>query len=285
VIEVDVSAQHAFARADLVIGQRLVVLDADRAPSHDLRLDDHAPDPSVGLSSGRQTLSLRNQLEREVTLRVERLAGRDDALTAARVWSMPRFREWFPGETLESGRLVAVGQLSFLVLRVLDHLALIERRGDAVALTETLRVFDELHSAAEKHDGRLLSSTMDQAVAAFERKEDAVSAAVALTVALARPELLPSCLALHRGPAVATTINARMEYYGKTLAEALDLSSIGGPRQLVASSAALGDALVRLSSVTGTSASVRPAPQLGPAEWCACVEMAPPSPPLRTAAA
>lgn len=285
VIELDVSARHAFSHADLVIGQRLVVVTAGPAASHDLRLDLHAPDPSVGLSGGRQTLRLRNTLERDVTVRVERLAGRDDALSAARVWSMPRFREWFPGETLESGRLVAVGQLSFLVLRVMDHLALIERRGDALALTETLRVFDELHAVAEQHDGRLQSSTMDRAVAAFERQEDAVAAALALTRALARPEFLPSSLALHRGAAVATTIDARMQYYGKTLAEALELSSSSTPRQLVASSAALGDALERLSSITGMSASVRPAPQLGPAEWCACVDMLAPRPPLRTAAA
>jgi eukaryotic-like serine/threonine-protein kinase len=285
VIELDVSTQHGFARADLVIGQRLQLIGADAAQSRDARLELHAPDPSVGLSSGHQTLSVRNQLEHDVTLRVERLAGRDDALTAARAWSMPRFREWFPGETLQSGRLVAIGQLSFLVLHVLDHLALIERRGDAVALAETLRVFDVLHATAEKHDGRLLSSSMDRATAAFERKEDAVSAAVELALALVKPELLPSSLALHRGAAVATTIDGRMEYYGKTLAEALDLSNGSGPRQLLISSAALGDALAQLEQVAGARASVRPAPQLGPAEWCACVELGPPPRPKQTAAA
>jgi class 3 adenylate cyclase len=186
---------------------------------------------------------------------------------------MPRFREWFPGETLESGRLVAVGQLSFLVLRVLDHLALIERRGDAVALAETLRVFDELHAAAEHHDGRLLSSTMDRVVAAFERQENAVSAALELTRALARPELLPTGLALHRGPAVATTIDARMEYYGKTLAEALDLASTTAAREVVISAAALGDGLARLHALPGARITMRPAPQLGAAEWCACLEL------------
>jgi hypothetical protein len=240
----------------------------------------------VGLASGHQTLSLRNQLDGEVTLRVERLAGRDDALTAARAWSMPRFREWFPGETLQSGRLVAVGQLSFLVLHVRDHLALIERRGDAVALSETLRLFDELQAAAEEYNGRPLSSSMDRALAAFERKEDAVSAALRLAVALGKPGLLPSSLALHRGAAVATTIDARMEYYGKTLAEALELSNGCGALELVISSAALGDALVRLEQVSGACASVRPAPQLGPAEWCARVQLgAEPTRPPHTAGA
>jgi eukaryotic-like serine/threonine-protein kinase len=283
VIEIDVSPRHAFARADLVIGQRLQVVDASGSASRDARLDLNAPDPSVGLGSGRQTLGLRNQLPQDVTLRVERLADRDDALTAARAWSMPRFREWFPGETLQSGRLVAVGQLSFLVLHVLEHLALIEGRGDAVALSETLQVYDALHATVERHDGRVSSSTMDRVVASFERKEDAISAAVELALELAKPGLLPSSLALHRGAAVATTMGARMEYYGKTLAEALELSEGSGARQLVISFAALGDGYERLERIAGAHTSVRPAPQLGAAEWCACVELgAPPPPPAVT---
>ena len=278
VIELDVSARHAFARADLVVNSRLALVEAGR-DGNDPRIDLRAPDPSIGLCGGRQTIGVRNELEREVTLRVERLAGRDDALSAARAWAMPRFREWFPGETLESGRLVAVGQLSFLVLRVHDHLALIERRGDAVALAETLRVFDELHATAERNGGRLLGSSMDRVAAAFERQENAVSATIELMRALARPELLPTSLALHRGPAVATTIEARMEYYGKTLAEALDLAATAGPREVVISAAALGDGLQRLRAAAGAGVDVRPAPQLGAAEWCARVEIgeAPPS--------
>jgi class 3 adenylate cyclase len=166
------------------------------------------------------------------------------------------------------------------VLRVVDHLALIERRGDAVALAETLRVFDELHAAAERHDGRLLSASMDRVVAAFERQESAVSAALELTRALARPELLASSLALHRGPAVATTIDARMEYYGKTLAEALDLAATAGPREAVISAAALGEALERLRALPGARLTMRPAPQLGAAEWCAQLELGEPPPSL-----
>jgi hypothetical protein len=63
---------------------------------------------------------------------------------------------------------VAVGQLSFLVLRVVDHLGLIERLGDAAALAETVRAFDRLQVIAEEHHGRLASSSMDLAIAAFD---------------------------------------------------------------------------------------------------------------------
>jgi hypothetical protein len=238
----------------------------------DPRLTLAVSEPTVELGSGAQTLGLRNELSRPVTVRIERTATRDDALTAARAWAMPKFRELFPGETLESGRLVAVGQLSFLILRVIDHLALIERQGDAAALAETVKAFDRLQTAAERHHGRLTSSSMDLAIASFERPGDALEACLSLWKTLeAAGDALPTSLALHRGPAVATSIDDRMAYYGRTLARALELVHELSPHQLVLSSTALGDDVTPLTRA-GLTTAIVPAPRLGPAAWCVKVE-------------
>lgn len=273
VLELDVAAEHAFTRADLVIGSRLRAVRAGADDGEDARLALEVSE-SVQLGSGQQTLALRNELDREVTLRIERTASRGDALTAARAWSIPKFRELFPSETLESGRLVAVGQVSFLVLRVSDHLGLIDQRGDAVALAETLRAFDRLHAVAERHQGRLAASGLDTAIAAFERPEDACRAALALFEELGDERIVACSLALHRGPAVATRIDDRMAYYGRTLVRALELSLSAAPRRLLASGAALGGEATRFTRAPGVSAAVHAAPMLGPAEWCVHVEPA-----------
>jgi hypothetical protein len=265
VLELDVSPKHSASRADVAIGARFRVAQPKNGGGEDSRLALPSAEPTVELTSGQQTLGLRNELAHELTIRVERTAERDDALTAARAWSMPKFRELFPAETLESGRLVAVGQLSFMVLRVVEHLALIEARGDAAALADTLRAFDQLQVVAESHHGRLTGSTMDVALAVFERPDDAVTACLELLTKLTTGTLIGCSLTLHRGVAVATTINDRMEYYGKTLAETLELSRASGPRELVMSCTALGDSLTRLPG----SPVVRPAVALGPAAWCA----------------
>jgi len=270
VLELDVATEHAFSRADVVIGARLRAV-APSPAGEDARLALEVSE-SVRLASGAQTLGLRNELDREVTLRVERTASRSDALTAAHAWSIPKFRELFPSETLESGRLVAVGQMSFLVLRVLDHLSLIESRGDMVALAETVRAFDRLQAVAERHQGRLASSGLDTAIAAFERPEDGSRAALALLEALTDERLVSCSLALHRGPAVTTRIDERMAYYGRTLVRALELSTSAPPRRLVVSSAAIGGEAARIEQVAGFSAALHPAPLLGPAEWCLHVE-------------
>jgi serine/threonine protein kinase len=273
VIELDISPSHGFSRADLVIGSRLRSVQSQLPGGADARLTLEVSEPTVALGGGLQTLGLRNELPREVTLRIERTATRDDALTAARAWAMPKFRELFPGETLESGRLVAVGQLSFLVLRVVDHLALIERQGDAAALAATVQAFDRLQAMAEKHHGRLASSSMELAIASFERPGDALEACLGLWQALDDPALVDVAVALHRGAAVATSIDGRMAYYGRTLARVLELAHELPPRQLVISSAALGEDAARLSRA-GVQPEVVPAPRLGAAAWCVRLERA-----------
>src|SRR5690606_31704459 len=210
-----------------------------------------------------QTLSLRNEFDREVTLRIERTSDRDDAFTAARAWAMPKFREWFPGETLQAGRLASVGELSFLVLRIVDHLALLERQGDTLALSDTLGVVDRLQQAIERHHGQLASLTMDVAVATFERASDALSAALELRDELCNENSIPCSLALHRGSAVATTIGDRMAYYGRAIVEAHEFSSTVAKRTLALSSVAIGNDLHRISKITPRH--MQPAPMLGPA--------------------
>ncbi len=59
-----------------------------------------APVGPGSIAPGGQILVLFNPHPRELVIRVERTATRDDALTAARATSMSLFRELFPGEVL-----------------------------------------------------------------------------------------------------------------------------------------------------------------------------------------
>ncbi len=68
------------------------------------------------LCAGQQHLVFHNNHVEELVLRVERTAQREDALTAARAASSALFRELFPGEILESGKLVSVAAVTLLVL-------------------------------------------------------------------------------------------------------------------------------------------------------------------------
>jgi hypothetical protein len=55
---------------------------------------------------------------------------------------------------------------------------------------------------------------------------------------------------------------------------------MAGPRAVVISAAALGEALERLHALPGARLTMHPAPQLGAAEWCAQLELGEPPPSL-----
>ncbi|MFM9116610.1 MAG: protein kinase domain-containing protein, partial [Planctomycetota bacterium] len=85
------------------------------------------------LESGEQVLTLYNNTQRELEIRLERLAGRSLALTAAAASSLALFREMFPDQTLAPGRMISVTTITLLSLEVCDAGFLYRELGDAAA--------------------------------------------------------------------------------------------------------------------------------------------------------
>jgi serine/threonine protein kinase/class 3 adenylate cyclase len=164
----------------------------------------------VVLRSGGQMLALANTHDQELVVRLERTAPRDDALTAARAASMALFRELFPGEVLGPGQLVSVSTIALVATELTGIRALAERSGESRAfevLHEHLRQVDAL---ARRHGGALLKAVGDGAIAAFHDPAGAVRAALEIDA----PPDAGLRLAVYRGPALAATINERLDYFG-----------------------------------------------------------------------
>ncbi|HEV3238124.1 MAG TPA: protein kinase, partial [Gemmataceae bacterium] len=68
------------------------------------------------LRAGSQQLSITNDFDQEVIVRVERIAPREDALTAAQAANMALFRELFPGEVVTTGQCINVSDVTLLVI-------------------------------------------------------------------------------------------------------------------------------------------------------------------------
>src|SRR5262249_55464765 len=95
---------------------------------------------SQRLRSGRQKLIVQNNHDQELVVRVERSASREDALTAARATALALFRELFPGEVLDSGQLVSITAITFLVID-LGGVGRLERGGNLYATIGEARTF------------------------------------------------------------------------------------------------------------------------------------------------
>ena len=188
------------------------------------------------LRSGGQVLMLDNRHGRELVIRVERVASRADALTAARATTLPLFRELYPGETLAPGRLATVSTVTLLVADLEPEAvdALYQDLGDAAAF-ETIRAqMVRLEDGIRRGGGAVIKEHGEGLFASFS--DVAAAARVALEFANLDAGDDPSAIelrarvGLHRGAALAAAVNDQLDYFGATArvaARTLDLA-VGG---------------------------------------------------------
>lgn len=234
----------------------------------DLRLssgpvDDLAP----WLGAGGQLLVLDNDAEIELLLRVERVAPRDDALTAARATSLAVFRELFPAEVLAPGRLVNVSNVTLLVTALDPARNLYAELGDARAfalLHEQFRLIDEVVRA---QGGAVVKTLGDGVLAAFDSARAAVEAALGLPAALesgVTTRGLAIRAAAHRGPAMTTTLNDQLDYFGLTVHQTiLALAECEASSLVMSRSVSADPAVAARLEALGLTGSLRDESRLG----------------------
>jgi eukaryotic-like serine/threonine-protein kinase len=149
-------------------------------------------------------------------VRVERMAARADALTAARASAMPIFRELLPGEVLAPGQLVSLTNASFLRTDVEGADGIYARIGDAQGFELVMRQVRAISDVVSKHGGAVVKTIGAGVLATFDSPLGAARAAIEAH----RIEVAPLVLrtAAHQGPAMAATLNDRLDYFGQTLA-------------------------------------------------------------------
>jgi serine/threonine protein kinase/class 3 adenylate cyclase len=205
-----------------------------------------APDNIAALAAGGQVLMVNNNSMRELVLRVERIAARSDALTAARAATLALFRELFPSELLAPGQLATVSTVT-LLLTAFDQSAadaLYHELGDA-------RAFSAIHEQLEKHGdairqggGAVVKTTGDGLLASFTDVTAAVRVALALPAqsdANEQVRRLGLRSGLHRGAALAATMNDHLDYFGTTSRDVHGLLRLARNDELILSQAVAGD--------------------------------------------
>src|SRR5262249_54443846 len=187
------------------------------------------PEPPGPLRADGQVLIITNAWADELVVRVERTAPRTDALTAARASALALFRELFPGEVLSPGQLISVATVALLVTEVEGAAELYARLGDARAFALIHEHFGLLRERIAAEGGALIKTVGEGVVAAFSDAEAAVRAGLALPADLAGREAtrgLRLRVGIHRGPALAATLNDHLDYFGTTVRQALQLPAL-----------------------------------------------------------
>ena len=206
------------------------------ADRHEVDLERMVGEARAALRPGHQTIELHNSTGRERVVRLERAAQREDALTAARAAAMTLFRDLFPGEVLADGKLIGISTVTLLATELTQGRATAQRDGEAKAFALLHAHLREVEGLAKRHGGALLKAVGDGAMAAFTEPAGAVRVATALTGAVR--------IAVYRGPALAATINGRLDYFGAAARRVADLLAAGSPGQRLIGSGLLDDPAV-----------------------------------------
>jgi len=206
-----------------------------------------------------------NKRERPEVVVVESRLWAREALSAHRVTSMQRFRDLFSEEVLRPGDDVAVERIALMFTDLKGSTALYGRIGDAAAYHLVREHFAFLSETVREHQGAIVKTIGDAVMASFADPADALAAALAIQSnvdAFNRAQDSTDIvikLGLHEGPAIAVTLNQRLDYFGTTVNMAARLQGESRGGDIVLSEQIAGDPAVatRLKTCEATKETAK----------------------------
>lgn len=192
------------------------------------------------LQAGRQLLTIDNRYEKPLLVRVERTIPRVDVITAADASRIPLFRELFPNEILRREQLTDYASSTMLAIRITDPDRAFETWGDVGGFQRIRERLAQIRHAIEIEGGHVVRELDNQVLAAFSQTAKALKVAVGIADRPGHAEggvdEIPVRAALHRGTAMAMSIDGRTDYVGRAVSATLALLDRPSGRNIVLSS-------------------------------------------------
>ena len=145
------------------------------------------------------------------------------SLSGKRLLTTQTFRDFFRSEVIGATEGIAVLDVTLVFTDLKGSTALYERIGDLNAYIQVQRHFQHLLDVTVRHNGAVTKTIGDAVMAAFLTSADAVRAALDMRETVEqlnwdRPQrdfILK--IGVHRGAAIAVTLNERLDYFGQTV--------------------------------------------------------------------
>ena len=189
------------------------------------------------------TLTLTTPLEASHLYLLERMAWSDQAVLAAEVIVLQQFRDLFSREALRPGEQISVGSLAVVFTDLRDSTRLYRQIGDAPAFGRVMEHFDLLKQAVAEQNGSIVKTIGDAIMAVFRTPTEAMRAMISAQIALDNTfkGLLSLKTGIHYGPAIAVTLNERLDYFGTTVNFASRLEKYSEGKDIILSEQVYGD--------------------------------------------
>lgn len=183
------------------------------------------------------TLTVHNNTAESQMFIFERMAWSDQAVTAAEVTTLQKFRDLFASEALRPGEQFAVGSVAILFTDLINSTRMYNEIGDAPAFGLVLNHFDILRQVVDEEEGAIVKTIGDAIMGVFRRPVSALRAITKAQMLLAdapdgeRPLHIKA--GIHYGPCIAVTLNERLDYFGSAVNLAARLEGFAGGNGVV----------------------------------------------------
>jgi class 3 adenylate cyclase len=177
------------------------------------------------------TLELTNDADESRIFVVEDVNWADEALRPAHLFSFQEFRDLFSEEYLAADVQLSVGEQTILFTDIVGSTGLYIDRGDPEAFVEVRKHFAEVYHIIDAHDGAVVKTIGDAAMAAFSDTLRALTAAREMhrTFHEGRTDSpVRLRVSVNTGVCIAVNLNSQIDYFGNTVNVAAKLQALAG---------------------------------------------------------
>lgn len=166
-------------------------------------------------------------------------------LSGSRLLATQTFRDLFRSEAIRAVEGISVRDITLLFTDLKGSTDLYDRIGDLNALSLVQQHFERLRQVTVRHGGAIIKTIGDAMMAAFVEPADAVRAALTMLREMeAFNRHLPNRevilkIGIHRGAAIAVTLNESLDYFGQTVNIAARVQSLSDAKQICLTSEVL----------------------------------------------
>jgi class 3 adenylate cyclase len=178
------------------------------------------------------------------------LVDYEPLLTGKRLLLTPSFGELYKAQLVDEGESLRVSDVTFLFTDLKQSTPLYESAGDVNAYFLVRQHFEILNRIIRERSGMIVKTIGDAVMAGFERPRDAVRAAIEMIEELSRfnqtaSHPLSLKIGVHRGRAIAVTLNDRIDYFGQDVNIAARVQGLAEADEICISAAVMEASEVR----------------------------------------
>lgn len=238
--------EYVLRSAQLPYNYRLRALPGKGTATTEIVLSENSmAEPQSQVRAGRNLLTITNDYDREIVIRLERTVPITDVVTAAQASSLPMFRDLFPNESPKLGKLINVSTVTLLAIDLFDSDRLYEELDDVEAYSCVRQFQAYTEQLAAKHSAGIMKIMGTEILLVFETPLEIVNLLSALVDKLEQEGRgLQLRAAVHRGTALATSTDEQIEYFGSTVHLVRRILQQAGADKLLMTEAFAADPMV-----------------------------------------